>query len=94
MSLMSCNCQCCQKHKKQIEELWKIILTPANPVDLSPHKQKADELGVPCIPPLPEKTPHYSDTVAVCGQCGLEIKQVMGYVCNNSRCPVFPKATC
>lgn len=44
---------------------------------------------VPVVTPLP---PGYPDldpnpTIAVCGECGLELKHVMGYVCSNSRCP-------
>jgi len=59
------------------------------------HKKKAEDLGVRLIPPLPkEQWPKYSDTIAVCGACGLEIKQVMGYVCNAPNCPVFLQVTC
>lgn len=47
------------------------------------------ESGVPVIPPLPEiptpTTPN--DVVAICGQCGIGIYRVMGYVCQHSRCP-------
>lgn len=61
----------------------------------NPHKKKAEELGVPLIPPLPNKYQTIrTDTIAVCGQCGLEIKQIMGYVCSQSNCPVFLKVTC
>lgn len=68
----------------------------------NPFKKKADDLGVPLIPPLPEKKGNSLDpnpTVAVCGQCGLEIKKVMGYVCPNRSstfgggCPVQPSFT-
>lgn len=49
--------------------------------------------SVPVIPPLPKDWPPLKSnpTVAKCGECGLEIKLVMGYVCINSRCPVWPK---
>ncbi len=45
---------------------------------------------VPVIPRLPEW--HYPPTdpnpvVSVCGECGLCIRRVMGYVCGNPRCP-------
>lgn len=51
---------------------------------------------VPVIPPLPEQTEDLdpNPTVAVCGQCGLEIKKVMMYSCGNSRCPVQSRTTC
>lgn len=48
---------------------------------------------IPVIPPLKDDTfDPYRDvdpnpTVAICGQCGLHLKQVMGYVCNHPRCP-------
>jgi hypothetical protein len=31
---------------------------------------------------------------AECGVCGLRLDQVMGYVCNNQNCVVFPQVTC
>jgi hypothetical protein len=51
--------------------------------------------GLPIIPPLPDPWPPAPDgAVAVCGVCGLRIMPVMGYVCPNMRCPVFPHVTC
>ena len=50
------------------------------------------ERGVPVIPPLnrkPDIGPN--PTVAICGACGLELKQVMGYVCGRDDCPCFSK---
>ena len=45
---------------------------------------------IPVIPPLPPEDPGPHDpnpVVAICGQCGLQIHQVMGYVCTHPRCP-------
>lgn len=51
---------------------------------------------VPVIPPLPVGQPELdpNPTIAVCGECGLELKKVMMYSCGNIRCPVQPKAIC
>ena len=51
-------------------------------------EEKAKRIGVPIIPAR-EVPPSYdpNPTVAICGACGLEIKQIMGYVCNKSNCP-------
>lgn len=56
---------------------------------------------IPVIPKLPETTlpdPGPCDpnpVVSICGECGLEIYQVMGYVCHNTRCPCgLGGATC
>jgi len=51
--------------------------------------------GIPVILPLPEDdykpiVPDPCDPnpiVAICGQCGLRISRVMGYVCPHNRCP-------
>ena len=59
--------------------------------------QKAIERrdGLPVIPGLPEPMPKPPDgAVAICGVCGLRILPVMGYVCGNPRCGVFPRVTC
>jgi len=50
---------------------------------------------LPVIPPLPPDQPDRGPNppVAVCGECGIEIRQVM-HVCGNPRCPVFPRVTC
>ena len=45
---------------------------------------------VPVVPPLPPAYVPNSDPnpiVARCGECGLEIRQVMGYCCQHPRCP-------
>lgn len=51
---------------------------------------------IPVIPPLPERTEPYdpNPTVAICGECGLHIKRVMGYACMQSRCPIQPRSIC
>lgn len=50
---------------------------------------------LPVIPPLPPDTPDRgpNPAVAMCGECGIEIRQVMHYACGNPRCPVFPRVT-
>lgn len=56
---------------------------------------KTDD-GLPIIPPLPDwpPPPQAPDgAIAVCGQCGLRLMRVMGYVCAHPRCPVFPRVT-
>lgn len=53
-------------------------------------EDKARRIGVPLIPKnnrpcvVPMDT---NRTVSVCGECGLEIKQVMGYCCPKGNCP-------
>ena len=48
---------------------------------------------IPVIPRLPDSPPYQPEIpdpnapVAICGECGMEIYQVMGYVCPNVRCP-------
>lgn len=52
-------------------------------------RKRAKELDVPVIEPLPPPPPprNPQGVIAICGQCGLEITRVMGYVCHNQRCP-------
>lgn len=59
-------------------------------------EKKAKDLNVPIIPPLEQtpSAPTYNPTVAICGACGIELKQVMGYVCPRNDCPCFTKITC
>lgn len=59
------------------------------------QEPKTSPDGLPIIPGLPENVPSPADgAVAVCGVCGLRIMPVMGYVCSNPRCGVFPRVTC
>ena len=58
------------------------------------YRRRAEELGVPVIPPIkpnpindPDKPWDPNPTVSICGECGLEIKRVMGYACGNTNCP-------
>jgi hypothetical protein len=50
--------------------------------------------AVPIIPPLTEEQKRQRDyiepnpTIAKCGECHMELKQVMGYVCMNRYCPL------
>lgn len=52
--------------------------------------------NIPIIPKLPDDhpRPHPDEPWAICGECGMELRGVMGYVCPNSRCPVFPHVYC
>lgn len=57
-------------------------------------EEKAREHGVPVIPKLPEYTQKPYDpnpVVAICGECGREIRKIEGYSCLEARCPVQPK---
>jgi len=77
-----CNCKCATSSKN----------TEKTPHTEEFFKEKADRLGVPLIPKLPiipnePATPN--PIVAVCGECGLSLHQVMAYVCTNQRCPTW-----
>lgn len=51
--------------------------------------------GLPIIPPRDPMPQRPADgAVAICGLCGLRVMPVMGYVCSNPRCGVFPQVTC
>lgn len=54
-----------------------------------------DKDDVPIIPPLPPgpNPVEPNPVVAKCGECGLEIRRVMNFVCPNERCPIQPKVT-
>ena len=60
-------------------------------INSSPEK-KAKDLGVPVIPKRLPINREPNPVVAVCGECGLEIRQVMMYSCGKINCPVQPKA--
>jgi hypothetical protein len=63
------------------------------PIETAPQKTHD---GLPIIPGRPEQQPvrPADGAIAQCGVCGLRILPVMGYVCNNPRCGVFPQVTC
>jgi hypothetical protein len=54
-------------------------------------EEKAERLGVVLIPkisrrPIPDSPSN--NIIAVCGECGLTVHQVMGYVCpHGTKCP-------
>ena len=53
-------------------------------------KKHINEEGIPIIPRLPDHVGRTFDphrVVAICGECGLRLTAVMGYVCSNTRCP-------
>lgn len=62
-------------------------------------EEEAKKLGVPVIPKLPEKIDYSpcdpNPVIAICGECGLHLHQVMGYCCPHARCPTgLGGATC
>lgn len=59
-------------------------------------QKRSRELGVPVIPkkdPLVPPTDPEQQVVAICGKCGLELKRVMLYSCNQTDCPAFTNVT-
>lgn len=60
-----------------------------------PENAADHEIALPIIPPI-DPFPHRpaDGAVAICGLCGLRVMPVMGYVCGNPRCGVFPQVTC
>lgn len=56
-------------------------------------RRKDDPKPLPVIPPLPI-SPAGDGAIAICGECGLRLMPVMGYVCPNIRCPCFPRNIC
>lgn len=53
---------------------------------------KYTEDGLPIIGPLPDEPKKAPDgAIAVCGECGMRIHEVMHYYCTHSNCPVFLK---
>ena len=65
--------------------------------DILTYKDKAKEMNIKYIPPLTgeqkkeKETLEANSTVAICGQCGIEVKQVMNYSYDKKECPVFLK---
>ena len=52
------------------------------------HEEKARRLGVPLIPKRTTPSlPGPNPVQAVCGECGIELHRVMGYVCPKMNCP-------
>ena len=55
------------------------------------------EQNLPVIPPLTDEqkraidNPNPNPPVAKCGQCGMVLQQVMGFVCGNNYCPIQPR---
>lgn len=59
------------------------------------NEPKYTDDGLPIIPPLPKQPePSRDGAIAQCGECGMRIMPVMGYVCQNARCPIMPRVTC
>ena len=65
---------------------------------MTDFEEKARRYGVPIIPRMPPLGGFPRDPnpiVAICGECGLEIYQIMEYCCPRPNCPVgFEGPTC
>lgn len=56
--------------------------------------QKANRLGVPLIPKKAPPMPHNPNpAIAVCGECGHEVRQTEWYSCPLGNCPFGNTAT-
>lgn len=60
----------------------------------NPYQDKADQAGVPLIPPLPDRPLDPNPVVAICGACGREVRQVEMYSCSRTNCPIQPRVFC
>lgn len=58
-------------------------------------QKRADELGVPLIKPLSPAQRDISGNpvVAVCGECGREVRLIEGYSCCRDVCPIQTRPT-
>lgn len=53
----------------------------------------ARDIGVPVIPRLPpDRQLEINRAIAVCGECGMVIRENSSYSCGNMRCPVQLKS--
>jgi hypothetical protein len=61
-------------------------------LDQIEHKLNKD---VPTPPPFKQwdEVPLPYISPKSCSKCGLKLDAVMGYVCNDSQCPTFPRVT-
>lgn len=89
----NCGCKCGSKVITTDNTSSSVQWGDSNPVE-DTIEEKAKRLGVPVIPPLKPTEPlvpsdpiNPNPVVAICGECGLELHQTMGYVCTNPRCP-------
>lgn len=58
--------------------------------DIEEIRRRARDLGVPVIGPQPGWTTRIyapNPITAICGACGLELRQTMSYTCPRSDCP-------
>lgn len=81
--------------KQHIEDmgLYKLMET------LEDWHEPVDEpvYPIPFVPPTPpyKYTPTLpQDVKPQCSKCGISLSGVMGYVCNDAKCPTFMKVTC
>lgn len=84
-----------KSNRKSIKVLLK-HLGKDKPPEIDPEKiedfqEKADELGVPLILPFTEHEKNNkfesNPIISICGECGLTIRRIMYYCCNNTYCP-------
>ncbi len=61
---------------------------------LEEQKDQQNQVVPPFIDPIPFTpiVPH--PVISKCGKCGLELSQVMGYVCSEPECPTGLGPTC
>lgn len=74
------------------EQIIKTMRTRTRQRRDEPIEEKAKRIGVPVLPPRePIKPQESNPVVAVCGECGVEIRKCMMMSCSNPRCPVQRK---
>lgn len=56
-------------------------------------EERARDVGVPVIPRLPTRVGP-NPVVAICGECGRDIRRLEGYVCGVSNCPLRITVSC
>ena len=63
----------------------------SNTVTVTTSMGKYEVPVIPALPKEPEKYPRpggpFNHPVAVCGECGITLFQVMSYVCGRPNCP-------
>ena len=60
--------------------------------DLHPDPTQRPGVRPPVVPQFPDP-PGLSEKPR-CKKCGMQLESVMGYVCGDTHCPTFLKATC
>ena len=73
--------------ERDISWLIQYLLKKDQPLQTPPH------IPYPSPTTLPPTVPTWSDKV-YCPKCGMDWSGVMGYVCNDMKCPTQTKITC